>query len=172
MRVKTDRLVGHPVGPGDLDDLRALFQDERVGATLGGTRSEAEVEAIVDHDARHWARHGYGVWAWHEPESGRFVGRAGLRTLPLLGSVETEVAYALMPEWWRRGLGTEMAVASVDYAFETAGLDALVAFTMPTNAGSRRVMENAGFVFDREFTYANLPHVLYRLTKPTLSSTG
>jgi RimJ/RimL family protein N-acetyltransferase len=39
-----------------------------------------------------------------------------------------------------------------------------VAFTLPTNTGSRRVMEKLGFHYEREISRAGLAHVLYRLT--------
>ncbi len=38
----------------------------------------------------------------------------------------------------------------------------VVAFTLPTNLGSRGVVEKVGFTYEREITWANLPHVLYR----------
>lgn len=38
----------------------------------------------------------------------------------------------------------------------------LVAFTLPHNAASRRVMEKAGFAYERDTEHAGLPHVLYR----------
>jgi RimJ/RimL family protein N-acetyltransferase len=163
--VRTARLVGHPIGPDDLDDMRTLFQDLEVAETMNGTRSDAEVAVIVERDADQWARHGYGQWAWQDAVSGAFVGRGGLRALPLLGRVETEVGYALLPRWWRLGLATEIAAASVRHAFDEVGLEALVAMTLPTNVGSRRVMEAVGFTYDRDITHAGLPHVLYRLAR-------
>ena len=38
----------------------------------------------------------------------------------------------------------------------------IVCFTLPTNRASQRVMEKVGFVYERDITHANLPHVLYR----------
>jgi RimJ/RimL family protein N-acetyltransferase len=37
-----------------------------------------------------------------------------------------------------------------------------VSFTLPNNLASRRVMDKAGFRYERNFIHANLPHVLYR----------
>ena len=74
-----------------------------------------------------------------------------------------EIGWAVVPERWGEGLGTELARASVAVAFGELGLDTVVAFTQPGNAASRRVMEKAGFVFERDFAHAGLPHVLYRL---------
>ena len=36
------------------------------------------------------------------------------------------------------------------------------------DAASQRVMQKAGFRYDRDFTYADRPHVLYRLSKESL----
>ena len=77
---------------------------------------------------------------------------------------EVEVAYALRVESWGNGLATEMARAAVQVAFANLGLPDLVAFTLPTNVASRRVMEKAGFAFERDVVHADMPHVLYRLT--------
>ncbi len=38
--------------------------------------------------------------------------------------------------------------------------------TLPTNRASRRVMEKAGFGYERDTVHAGLPHVLYRLPAP------
>jgi [ribosomal protein S5]-alanine N-acetyltransferase len=38
-----------------------------------------------------------------------------------------------------------------------------VAFTLPDNVASRRVMEKVGFRYEREVEHVDLPHVLYRL---------
>ncbi len=75
-----------------------------------------------------------------------------------------EVAYGLLPAFWRRGLATEMAAASVRAGFETLGLADLVCFTLITNRASQHVMQKVGFTFEREVEHAGLPHLLYRLT--------
>ncbi len=164
--VETPRLVATPVSPDDLADFRRLFQDGQVALTMDGKRTDAEVIAIVERDVEHWERHGYGCWSWRLRATGEFVGRGGLRTVVLEGNEETEVAYALLPAFWRRGHATEIARFSVEHAFGACGLDSLVAMTLPTNEGSRRVMTNAGFAFDHDITHRDLPHVLYRLAHP------
>jgi [ribosomal protein S5]-alanine N-acetyltransferase len=101
---------------------------------------------------------------FREGTSGRFVGRAGLRNTRVGGGDEVELAYALVAEYWNRGLATEMARAILGLAFERLGVTDLVCFTLPTNLASRRVMEKAGFTYEREVMHAGLPHVLYRIT--------
>jgi RimJ/RimL family protein N-acetyltransferase len=49
-------------------------------------------------------------------------------------------------------------------AFEDLGLIDVVCFTLPANRASRRVMEKAGFEYERDVVHAGSPHVLYRIT--------
>ena len=45
---------------------------------------------------------------------------------------------------------------------EELSLPTIVAFTLPTNIASRRVMEKCGLVYERPIIHADLPHVLFR----------
>ena len=160
---RTDRLVGRPVAADDRAAFRRLFQDEQVGATMAGTRTDAEVEAIVAADVEHWERHGFGCWAWREAATGRFVARGGLRLVEIddVGE-EVELAYAVLPRFWGRGHATEIARFSVGRALGPLGLADVVALTLPTNAASRAVMAAAGLAYERDVVKRGLPHVLYR----------
>ena len=90
------------------------------------------------------------------------VGRGGMQYTFVAGCHEVEVGWAIVPERWGEGLATELALASVEVAFGNLGLPAIVAFTLPDNLASRRVMEKAGFIFEREIVHQQLDHVLYR----------
>ena len=79
-----------------------------------------------------------------------------------MGGDEVELAYALRSEYWGRGLATELARAAVAVGFERLGLREIVAFTLPTNRASWRVMEKTGFEYERDFVHRGLPHVIYR----------
>ena len=103
---------------------------------------------------------------------GRFVGRGGIRHVHVGGEDAVELAYALMAEYWRRGLGTEMAEALLNIAFDDLGLQELICFTMQTNLGSQRVMQKVGFIYDRDIMYTDLPHVLYRLNIASRKNAG
>ena len=60
---------------------------------------------------------------------------------------------------------TRFRVDAYRPGFEELGLDNVVSFTLPSNDASRRVMEKLGFCYEKNCWYAELPHVLYRLTK-------
>ena len=131
-------------------------------ATLGGLRSDEETAHYLRDNLDHWDRYGYGMWVFSDRADGRFVGRAGLRNTRVGGNDEVELAYALVAEYWGRGLATEMAKEILKLAFERLDLEDVVCFTLPTNQASQRVMEKAGFEYERDVVHAGSPHVLYR----------
>jgi ribosomal-protein-alanine N-acetyltransferase len=92
------------------------------------------------------------------------VGYAWLCHTQAGGKDEIELGYALLPEFWGKGLATEMAKATVAVGFEQLALPELVCFTLVTNEASQRVMEKAGFRYERDFVHVGLPHMFYRLT--------
>jgi ribosomal-protein-alanine N-acetyltransferase len=162
-RRRTERLLLTRLGTADFADLHAMHSDARVMATLGGVRTREETERVLAMLVADWDAHGFGYWRARDLASGSFAGRGGLRRVVLEGQPEVEVGYALMPEFWGRGLATELARESIRVAFGELGLDSLVCFTLPTNTASQRVMQRAGFRYAGETMWADQPHVLYRL---------
>ena len=167
----TDRLIGRRLRAADFDDLARMHRDPRVMATLapagapnGGLLSDDETRRFLRRNLEHWDRHGYGLWMFRDRADGRFVGRGGLKRTSVDGKDEVELAYAVLADYWGRGLATEMAEAILAAGFGHLGLAEVVCFTLTTNRASRRVMEKAGFRYERDFVHTGLPHVFYRLT--------
>lgn len=163
-KFRTPRLLLTRIGRSDLDDMVGMYRDTQVARALGGARSETEVALLVEKLAQQWDRHGFGWWAVRDPVSGRFMGRGGLRSVKIDDASEVEVGYALHPEFWNRGLATELARVSVAQGFVRLGLAEVVSLTLPANHDARRVMEKTGLRYERDVAHAGMPHVLYRLT--------
>ncbi len=160
----TPRLSARQPSATDFDELRRLFEDPAVVATLGGIRSPEQTRRFLDDALRHWKRHGYGIWMLRSKDDDAFVGYAGLRNLSVAGNDEIELLYALRSEFWNKGLASEAAHAIVEVAFGKLALASIVAFTLPDNLASRRVMEKIGMRYERDIIHAGLPHVLYRIS--------
>jgi [ribosomal protein S5]-alanine N-acetyltransferase len=161
-RIETERLIGERLPEEHFDALRAFDTDAEVMATLGGVRSANETWEQLRSGLEHWERNGFGPWIFRARESGEVVGTAALRRVQIEGRDEVEVGYRVAAAWWGRGIATEMATALVGVARDRLRLEEIVAFTLPHNVGSRRVMEKSGFRYEREIEWARLPHVLYR----------
>ena len=68
----------------------------------------------------------------------------------------------MLPARWGRGFATELALTSIEVAFDSLGLAEVIAYTQPDNLASRRVMEKAGMLYEGELIHEDMPHVLYR----------
>jgi len=84
------------------------------------------------------------------------------------GYGETEVLYALDQAHWGMGLATEAAGATLLFGFESAGLERIVAFAVPENRASTRVMEKVGMRPDGEADLFGLHLLRYAIRKAEL----
>ena len=171
--IETTRLLLRPFTPSDLDDYtRLIFADAEVMRYLPqrdlSPRERAERTLTVL--AEHWAQYELGVWAVTDKVTGEFMGHCGLGPVPEAG--EIEVLYSLGKAYWGRGIATEAARASVRFGFKHARLARLVAFAVPENSGSRRVMEHLGFVYEMDAQYFGLDLVQYALDRDRFHRTA
>lgn len=132
--------------------------------------TRAESDARVDAYEREWARDGFGKWAVEIPGVAAFAGSVGLAIPPFEESFTpcVEIGWRLAREHWGCGYATEAARAALEFGFRQMGLEEIVAFTVPANTRSVRVMEKLGMKFSGEFDHPSIAeghplrrHVLY-----------
>lgn len=126
----------------------------------------------------HWREHGFGLFVVELPGEASFIGLVGLAhvrfALPFAPAVEA--AWRLAPAYWGQGYATEAARAAIEDGFSRLGLSEIVAFTVPANKASRRVMKRLSMTRDpaEDFDHPRFSpdhglcrHVLYRLKRPS-----
>ena len=90
----------------------------------------------------HWREHGFGQFVVELPGEAPFIGVVGLAhvrfAVPFAPAVEA--AWRLAPAYWGKGYATEAAQAAIEDGFGRVGLGEIVAFTVPANEASQRVM--------------------------------
>ena len=169
----TSRLLAERLRAEHLCDIRTMDQNELFMAKLGGVRDEAASAQYLERNLAHWADYGFGLWVLRDRPTGSVIGRAVLRHLQVEGSDEIEVGYGFMPDYWGRGLATEISLACLQIARDQLGLESVVAITLPSNVASQRVMQKAGLEYEREITHEGVLHVLFRTARrPRGSSTA
>ena len=164
--IETERLRLRGFTPEDKPAYAALRADPDVVRYLVGGEAlipfaEQIAESRIAAFREAWAS-GFGVWAVEERDSGRFLGQSGLAQLDR--SSEVEVLYAFAQHAWGKGYAREAARAALAYAFETAGLTRVVAFVVPQNTASARVLEAVGLTALGETTYNDFPVLGYAIT--------
>ena len=159
----TPRLRAERVTAAHWLDLRRMDEDEHFMALLGGVRDMSGTVTYLEMNVKHWAEHGFGMWMLRDAATSAIVGRAILRHLDVEGVDEVELGYGFMPDYWGRGLATEIAQACVRIGFDRLALPSMVAITTPPNLATQRVMQKAGLTYERDIIHAGIPHVLFRI---------
>ncbi len=164
--ITTARLLCEALEPAHAGELARLMNDPRVARTLspnglppapGGTPADLAVKQAE------WELNGFGLWLLRDRSTGEMVGRGGLQHTSATGVQEVEIGWSIVPERWGQGLATELALACVEIAFDDLGLASVIAYTRPDNIASRRVMDKAGLLYEREFTDPHgLTEILFR----------
>ena len=160
----------------DLAPFAALNADPQVMEFFPKVLTRAESDTVAGRIRDHFARHGFGLWAVEAPGIADFVGFVGL-AVPSFEAHFTpcvEIGWRLAREHWGHGYATEAATAALAFAFGDRALEEIVAFTVPANIPSRRVMGRLGMRrlpaddFEHPAIAAGHPlrsHVLYRLRR-------
>lgn len=175
--LETERLLLRPWHEADLGPFAALNADRQVMRRLGGPLGPAASDALAAR-LDSFARHGLGHWAVERKDRpGRpFIGAIGL-LVPSFDAAFTpcvEIGWRLAADHHGAGLASEGARAALAHAFDAIGLDEVVAFTVPANTASRRVMDRIGMRRDAgaDFEHPKFPpghplrrHLLYRIAR-------
>jgi RimJ/RimL family protein N-acetyltransferase len=172
--LRTQRLLLRGWRAEDRDPYAAMNADAETMQFYPSILSRVESDARVDRAAEEWARDGYGRWAVEIPGVAPFGGYVGLMSPRFEASFTPclEIGWRLAREHWGRGYATEAARAAIDFGFTQAGVDEIVAFTVPANTRSLRVMAKLGMKFSGEFDHPGVVeghplrrHLLYRMTR-------
>jgi RimJ/RimL family protein N-acetyltransferase len=170
----TQRLELRGWSADDLAPLAALCADAEVMRYFPAAMSLAESESLLVRLQDRFAERGYDFWAVRERGKPALLGFVGLTQVPPGMPIDApvEVGWRLARSAWGRGIATEAAGASLDFAFERLGLEQIVAYTAAINEPSRAVMRRLGMTRDPadDFLHPALapedrlqPHVVYRI---------
>ena len=141
--------------PGSVDTVRASLDDlARLGKLLGARVPDSWPPDLLDRDALEWTldwlqqpgndpRWGMHWIVLRVPRT--LVGVVGYKGGPKDAAVE--VGYGVVPEFQRRGIASEATQALVQQAFTVAGVERVIAETLPGLTPSIGVLDKCGFRF-------------------------
>lgn len=139
--LQTTSLTIAPCRPEDSADFIALEADPEVMRFLTDGRTGALMLDRIDETYLRPRGTEPHVWTARRTSSGSFVGWFCL--WPEDAGV-AELGYRLRRAEWGQGLATEGAFALIEWGFNIAGHDKIIASTMAANQASRRVLEKCG----------------------------
>lgn len=148
MFFETARLVVRKLEDSDFDHLFRLLSDPEVMRYVREPYTKPEQ---MEERMRVWTeygqkRPGLGTFILQFRETGDFAGFCVARQLAYdTSSEEYEVGYILAPEYWGKGLASELVPPLSRHCFRLSAAKHLVAFTHTENMASQRVLLKSGF---------------------------
>lgn len=153
--LRSERLLLRQFRPSDLAPLIAMGQDPVVMKHFVTLMSREDTIAMMDRMKAHWEKHNFGVFAIEIPGVHDFAGFIGF-THPRWEAEFTpciEILWRLIPAAHNKGYCTEAARACLEWGFKEKGFSEILAFAVPQNIASWRVMEKAGMKRAGEFEH-------------------
>ncbi|MBY0124358.1 GNAT family N-acetyltransferase [Bacillus sp. S/N-304-OC-R1] len=86
-------------------------------------------------------------WAIVWKETGQFIGTCGFHAIEE-EHWKAEIGYELHPDFWGKGIMSEVINSVIQYGFNEIGLNRIEAFYDPENISSARVLEKNGFEYE------------------------
>ena len=160
----TERLTLTPVGPGDLEDLIALWGDPAFAtAIFPAPLSSEDVWFRLLRDIGHWEARGYGNWAIRETLGGAYVGSVGVLDYHRIMTPRfdaPELGWGVAPRFQGKGMAFEALTAALAWCDEALNARRTVCMIAPENGPSHALAARAGYVAYAETTYKGGPVVL------------
>jgi len=171
---RSDRLTLRAPTLDDLDALAALWSDPETMRYIGKgvPWARSDVRERLERAIRTHAETGMTFWTVVRNDDQTVLGQGGVVPIAFNGP-EHELGYRLGRDHWGKGYATEVARLAASYAFDSLGLDRLVAVTYPENEPSRRVLIKAGFrATGTSDLYYGVHSVTYEMTPSDLPAPG
>lgn len=170
--LETERLLLRPFQIEDVHPWFELNQDPEITRYTGdgGVVSEKEMEhRIRNHVLGDYEKYGFGRWAVIHKQDNCIIGFTGLKFIPEYDVVD--LGYRFAPKYWRQGIATEACRAALKFGFNELELERIVAYILPDNIGSQKVLKKLGFHFVREFFEEGELEHEFEMTATTYHST-
>jgi len=159
---ETERMTLHHITEDDLEDFCEMLSCPITTRFWPKSYDREESREWIYNFMLEYKTHNFGRWACRLKTTGEFVGYCGLKLQPNIdGKDELEVGYMFKPRFWNKGLATEAAKASMNYAREHLGKSRIISLIRPENLPSRRVAEKNGLLPEKEVIHKGFVHIVY-----------
>ena len=150
LQLETKRLSLRWLTLDDAELMLAVWNDPTFIRYVGDRqiRTVESARAALEEGAlKLFSDYGYGPFRVALISDDTPVGVCGL--FRRLGLDEPDIGFAILPEYWRKGLAYEAASAVVSHAKYDLHLARLTAIVSPENAASVALIEKIGLQFER-----------------------
>lgn len=161
MVIETERLRLRPCRESDKPLFATILNTPAMMGKLGGVRSAAQSDALVDKRIADHALHGFSYWAVELRDTGALIGTCGVRIASNYPGQAVqgwhEAGWRIAEAYWGRGYALEAARASIAWAWAHTDAPRVAAWTTPDNIASWRLMERLGMTRRADLDFSNGP---------------
>lgn len=158
------RLSKYDLTEEDLPALIRLWTDPRVREFLGGPatldRANTIATEIINSSSEFFPGENPLRVAMSIRDGGQLIGL--ITFSPHHDSLEVEVSYLLLPEYWGNGLMKKFLLVALEEYWRDIKAFSVLAETQTGNRRSCRLLEGLGFVFDRRVERFGAEQTIYR----------
>jgi len=148
--LETERLSLRPISVDDAEFILELLNEPSFLRYIGDKQVRNLEDArqyILNGPVASYERHGLGLLLVELKGSQAPIGMCGLLKRDELP--EPDIGFALMPDFWNKGLAFEAAAAVLQDARNRLKLQHILAITSLDNDASIKLLERLGFKYDR-----------------------
>lgn len=171
--IETERMMLRPFVIADTAAVFEFGAHPEVGKYTGDELlTDTEQAKVIITNVFHsdYKKYGYGRWAAVYKPNNKVIGFAGLKYLPEFD--ETDIGFRFLPEYWNKGICTEISIEIIKYGFETLNLNRIIGIADPQNIGSNKVLQKIGLQFYKSDNYDESSNIYnwYEITKEQYSN--
>lgn len=145
---ETERLIVRQYDFGtDTENFYLLNGDDDIMRYIRATKTKEECDVFLKKAIDSYKINPLiGRWAADEKATGKFVGSFAI--IPIEGSEDIQLGYALQKEFWGKGFASELTKAGLAYYFNNTNEDHIYAIADKANIASHHVLLKNSFVPD------------------------
>lgn len=110
----------------------------------------------IERQIARYEHEGFGHLAVIEKSSGKFVGMGGILPRNLYAPKEFEIGYHVLPRYWRKGYGTEIAQTMHQFGLTNGIADYFISIIAMSNEGSIKVAERNDMALWKTDVYSGM----------------
>ncbi|MEO6820418.1 MAG: GNAT family N-acetyltransferase [Ginsengibacter sp.] len=172
---ETERFILREILPTDVDGLFELDADPEVHIYLGNNpvKNKGQIVEVIGSIRQQYIDNGIGRWAIIDKKTKDFIGWSGLKLVKDEINHHTnyyDLGYRLIKKYWGKGIATETAIASLEYAFEILKTNEVYAMADCENISSNTVLKKVGLTYIETFDLAGINHNWYKINNAEFQS--
>ena len=162
VKIITDRLELFPVTMQEARSLHEIWIQPEVRKYLWDDLliPFSQTEEIIDQSIQAFDNNQYGLWLAKLKDKQTSIGFCGY--WPFFNQIQ--LIYGLEPNYWGKGLATEMVKATIDYGFDRYQFTTIYASTDPPNLASIALMKRLGMEYYKRETIEGKETIFYQIS--------